>query len=156
MAEIDLLLKLFDTLKDSLKDINIGNNALLTNQNDISNHIKGLPMEEVKQLLKDHAKESSDDIDSCTETVESKSDTILNEIKIIKDKIKTMITVVSVAFALFTSAALIGVRVYNIQKEEEAPSHSTLEQTLEDIKLENDSLRQQIEGFHNEEEKRKE
>ena len=156
MAEIDLLLKLFDTLKDSLKDIHTANNALLTNQNDISNHIKGLPMEEVKQLLKDHAKESSDDIDSCTETVESKSDTILNEIKIIKDKIKTMIIVVSVAFALFTSAALIGVIVYNIQKEEEAPSHSTLEQTLEDIKLENDSLRQQIEGFHNEEEKRKE
>ena len=154
MAEIDLLLKLFDTLKDSMKDIHTANHALLTNQNDIGNHIKGLPMEEVKQLLKDHAKESSDDIDSCTETVESKSDTILNEIKIIKDKIKTMITVVSVAFALFTSAALIGVIVYNIQKEE-APSHSTLEQTLEDIKLENESLRQQIEDFHNEE-KRKE
>ena len=137
MAEIDLLLKLFDTLKDSLKDIHTANNALLTNQNDISNHIKGLPMEEVKQLLKDHAKESSDDIDSCTETVESKSDTILNEIKIIKDKIKTMIIVVSVAFALFTSAALIGVIVYNIQKEEEPISHSNLEQKLEDIQLEN-------------------
>ena len=133
MAEIDLLLKLFDTLKDSLKDINIGNNALLTNQNDISNHIKGLPMEEVKQLLKDHSKESSDDIDSCTETVESKSDAILEEVKEIKGKIKNMILAVVVAVSLFGIALLIGgIAFNNVEPKQETISHESIKKIIEE------------------------
>ena len=109
MADVDLLIKLFDTLKESNKETTQISHALLQNQNDISNYIKNLPMNEIKQLLKDHVKESSSEIDSCTEIVEEKSDTILEEVKTISGKIKTMIIIVLVAFSLFSAAALIGV-----------------------------------------------
>jgi len=118
MGEIDLLLKLFDTLKDSMKDQQTVHNALLTNQNDLGNYLKTLPIEEIKLMLKEHTKESSDEIESCTETVESKSDTILNEIKIIKDKIKTMIIIVMVTFSLFGMSLLIAKIVDNHDKNE--------------------------------------
>lgn len=102
MAEIDLLLKLFDTLKDAIKDIQLMCQAMLTNQNNIGNYVKSLP-----DALKDHAKESSDEIGTCTETVEAQSDTVLNEIRELKGKVKTMIIVVVVAFTLFTAAVMI-------------------------------------------------
>jgi gas vesicle protein len=108
MAEVDLLIKLFDTLKDSIKDMQNLCQALLTNQTSIGSYMKSLPMDEVKQLLKEHSKESTDEIGTCTETVETQTDTILTEVRDLKGKVRTMIVVVLVAFALFTSAVLIG------------------------------------------------
>jgi gas vesicle protein len=108
MAEVDLLIKLFDTLKDSIKDMQNLCQALLTNQTSIGSYMKSLPMDEVKQLLKEHSKESTDEIGTCTETVETQTDTILTEVRDLKGKVRTMIIVVLVAFALFTSAVLIG------------------------------------------------
>ena len=40
MADVDLLIKLFDTLRESNKESNQLAHALLTNQNDISSYIK--------------------------------------------------------------------------------------------------------------------
>ena len=107
MAEIDLLLKLFDTLKDSMKDQQTVHNALLTNQNDIGNYIKTMPMEEIKQMLKEHVKDSSDEIDSCTETVETKSDKIMEEVQALKQRVSRMILVVIVAFTILTGSYVI-------------------------------------------------
>jgi len=120
MADADLLIKLFDTLRESNKETTQISHALLQNQNDIGNYIKNLPMNEIKQLLKDHVKESSSEIDSCTETVEEKSDTILEEVKTIGGKIKTMIIIVLVAFSLFSAAALIGVIVSKNENDVES------------------------------------
>ena len=133
MAEIDLLIKLFDTLKDSMKDQQTVHNALLTNQNDLGNHLKTLPIEEIKQILKDHTKDSSDDIDSCTETVESKSDAILEEVKDIKGKIKNMILVVVVAVSLFGIALLIGgIAFNNVKPKQETISHESIKKIIEE------------------------
>ena len=133
MAEIDLLIKLFDTLKDSMKDQQTVHNALLTNQNDLGNHLKTLPIEEIKQILKDHTKDSSDDIDSCTETVESKSDAILEEVKEIKGKIKNMILVVVVAVSLFGIALLIGgIAFNNVEPKQETISHESIKKIIEE------------------------
>ena len=133
MAEIDLLIKLFDTLKDSMKDQQTVHNALLTNQNDLGNHLKTLPIEEIKQILKDHTKDSSDDIDSCTETVESKSDAILEEVKEIKGKIKNMILAVVVAVSLFGIALLIGgIAFNNVEPKQETISHESIKKIIEE------------------------
>ena len=117
MAEVDLLLKLFDTLKDSSKDTQQMCQAMLSNQTNISNFMKNLPLAEIKEMLKDHAKESGDDIGTCTETVESQTDAILKEVRQLKGRIKTMITVVIVTFSLFTIAGLIGVITYQTRKD---------------------------------------
>ena len=133
MSDIDLLIKLFDTLKDSMKDQQTVHNALLTNQNDLGNHLKTLPIEEIKQILKDHTKDSSDDIDSCTETVESKSDAILEEVKDIKGKIKNMILVVVVAVSLFGIALLIGgIAFNNVEPKQETISHESIKKIIEE------------------------
>ncbi len=137
MAEItDVLLKLFDTLKDQMKDVQNAINALLTNQNNIGNYIKTLPMDDVKQMLKDHAKESSSEIDSCTETVEMKTDTILEEVREIKGKIKTMVIIVLVVVSLFSAAILIG----TLAKDTD-PNHSHLEQKIEELSNRIDELK---------------
>lgn len=107
MADVDILIKLFDTLKESNKETSNLCHALLQNQNDISNYIKNLPMEEVKQLLKDHAKESSAEIDSCTETVEEKTNGVMEEIKNLKIKVNRMILVVIVAFTILSGSYVI-------------------------------------------------
>jgi len=118
MAEIDLLIKLFDTLKDASKETRDLCQAMLTNQNDIGNYIKNLPMTELTGALKEHSKESTDEIGVCTETVQSKSDTILEEIETLKQKVKTMIIVVMVAFSLFGMSLLIGGLITNHDKSE--------------------------------------
>jgi cell division protein FtsL len=117
MAEVDLLLKLFDTLKDSSKDTQQMCQAILSNQTNISHYIKNLPLGDLKDLLKEHAKASGDDINTCTETVESQSDGILKEIKTLRGKVKIMITVVIVAFSLFSIASLIGIITYQTRKD---------------------------------------
>ena len=133
MADMDLLIKLFDTLKDTMKDKQNAHNALLSNQNDIGNHMKTLPIEEIKLMLKDHSKESTSDIDSCTETVESKSDAILEEVKEIKGKIKNMILVVIVAVSLFGIAILIGgIAFNNVEPKQETVSHESIKKIIEE------------------------
>jgi len=120
MAEVDLLLKLFDTLKDAIKDTQQMCQVMLTNQNNIGNYIKNLPMEELKQLLKDHTKDSANEIETCTEKVGTTTDVILNEVKKIAGKVRTMIIVVVVTFSLFTVAGLIGVITYNTRENTSA------------------------------------
>ncbi len=119
MAEVDLLIKLFDTLKDSIKDTQNLCHALLTNQTSIGSYMKSLPMDEVKELLKDHSKESTDEIETCTETVETKSDDILGAVNSMKEKVDKMILVIKVAFALFGAAILVGGITYEYIKKQD-------------------------------------
>jgi len=138
MSDFDLLIKLFDTLKDSSKETQQLCHAMLTNQQNIGNYIKTLPMSDLKEALKEHSKESTDEIGTCTETVESKSDIILEEVKEIKGKVTKMILVVIVAFTLFTSAVLIA-RITTPKPQD----------THNELKMEIDNLRKDIEDLHN-------
>ena len=142
MAEVDLLLKLFDTLKDASKDNYQLAQALLTNQNNIGNYIRSLPLDDLKQALKDHSKDSSDEIGTCKETVETKSDDILTEVKKISSKIKTMIIVVVVAFTLFGAASLIGVIAYNTRAKTDAVSKEAAD--YKSKQHEHDQLKKEI------------
>ncbi|MHA1816262.1 MAG: hypothetical protein ACTSX1_09670 [Candidatus Heimdallarchaeaceae archaeon] len=136
MAEIDLLLKLFDTLKDASKETRDLCQAMLTNQNNIGNYIQNLPMTDLTQALKEHSKESTEEIGTCTETVETKSDVILEEVKTLKQKVTTMIVVVMVAFSVFAMALLIA-GIVDDKKE----STSTTEQREDEHEsLKNDIL----------------
>lgn len=113
MAEnIDLMIKLFDTLKQASDKNESSILSLIQQQDKLVGHIEHLPIKDLQDALKEHNKDSKDDIDSCTETVESKTDNILEGLSEIKEKVKTMITVVLVAFALFTAAGLIGAISY--------------------------------------------
>jgi hypothetical protein len=151
MAEVDLLIKLFDTLKDASKETRDLCQAMLINQNNIGNYIKTLPMADLTQALKEHANQSTSEIGSCTETVESTTDTILEEIRTLKQKVKTMITVVIVAFTLFGTALLIG----GIVTKTDVVTHSSLEKIIKDQNVLIEDLRKQIENLHGDNKKTK-
>jgi len=130
MAEItDILLKLFDTLREQMRDMQRLSQALLDNQNSIGNYIRSLPMEETRDLLQSHSKNSTDEIGTCTETVEAQTDTILEEVKDLKGKVKTMIIVVVVAFTLFTFAIMIA----RLTDDEGGTSHQQLIEKIEEL-----------------------
>jgi len=101
---LDFVSKLFDTLKEASKDSNTSLQILITQQQELVNHVKGLPIAELHQALKDHDTKSKDDIDTCTEAVETKTDSILKIVSIIESKIGKMITVVVVAFSLLAGS----------------------------------------------------
>lgn len=119
MSEVDILLKLFDTLKDSSKESQQLLQALLTNQNNIGNYIKNLPMEDLRQALKEHSNHSEDKIGTCTDTVVTKSNYIIEEIKKIRNRIKIIVLVIGVTFTLFSAASLFGIISYKIAEKKD-------------------------------------
>ena len=106
MAEIDVMLKLFDTLKQSSDKNEATIQKLIEQQHALIGHIEYLPIKELQEALKEHDKGSTEDIDSCTETVKTTTDIILEKVNIIDTKVGKMITVVIVAFALLTMSYL--------------------------------------------------
>ncbi len=110
---VDLMIKLFDTLKQASDKHESSILSLIQQQDKLVGHIEYLPIKDLQDALKEHNKESKDNIDSCTETVEIKSDNILERVKGIENKIGKMILVVLVTFTLFTSAILIARLTYN-------------------------------------------
>ena len=156
MSDFDLLLKLFDTLKDSSKDTQDLCHAMLTNQNNIGTYIKNLPIDELKSALKEHNKESADNIDACTETVETKTDTILEKVNLIDTKIGKMITVVIVAFALLTVAFVIGrlsMDTTSLEKKIEINQQEEhqiiIDAVKESMEEEFEKIKETIDRFHN-------
>ncbi len=166
MSDFDLLLKLFDTLKDSSKDTQDLCHAMLTNQNNIGSYIKNLPIDELKNTLKEHNKESIDNIDACTETVETKTDTILEKVNLIDTKVGKMITVVVVAFALLTVSFIVGrlsMDTTSLQKaiesDQQIEHQIIIDAVKESMEEEFEKIRETIDKFHGDdakEENRKE
>lgn len=99
-SNIDILLKLFETLKESSDKNEEATQQLIVQQLDLVGHIKYLPIEDLRQALKEHSKESANNINSCAETVTDISSDLMEEIKKISNKVSKMILVVIVAFTL--------------------------------------------------------
>lgn len=136
----DILLTLFNTLTKAFDRTETATNTLISQQGDLVNHIKNLNLNEIQQSLKEHDKSATDDIETCTETVESKSDIILEEVRILKQKVRTMIIVVMVAFTLFGSALLIGGIV--IQNPTTDATHDELQETIKNLENQIKTLHQ--------------
>ena len=126
METLDVLIKLFDTLKEASDESKRTCQELITQQQDLVNHVKNLPISELKVALKEHSQQSSAEIDSCTETVETKTDSILGIVRNIESKVGKMILVVVVAFSIMTAG-------YFLIKAVSDPEHVRLEQRLEHI-----------------------
>ncbi len=104
---INILLKLFETLRESSDKNENTTQQLVVQQLELVGHIKHLPIEDLRDALKEHAKESSEDIDACSETVENTSGDLMLEIKKLISKVNKMILVVIVAFTV--SAVAYGI-----------------------------------------------
>lgn len=150
MSEIDLLIKLFDTLKDSSKETQELCRAMLTNQTRIGSTMKGIPFDEIKSMLKEHAKESSQEIDTCAETVETKSDGLMEEIKNIGHKVNRMILVVVVAFSVMTGGYFLIKYAADTDNSKELQRIEEEQQVIFDEKLKGfmEDVRDEIRKIH--------
>ena len=87
----DIIIKLFDTLKDATNKSESTMQTLITQQQTLVDTVKHMPMNEIRQDIKDHiisAQKERKDISSKIEKVDS--------------KVGKMIVVVVVAFAILT------------------------------------------------------
>lgn len=100
---IDILVKLFETLKTSSDKNEDATHKLILQQLELVSHIKHLPIEDLRAALKEHAIESKNKINNCEETVETKTDNVIKILKTINGKISRMILVVAVSFTIVTS-----------------------------------------------------
>jgi len=105
---MDIMMKLFDTLKQASDKHEETLQKLIEQQHVLIGHIEYLPFKELQQALKDHNEESTDNIDACTEKVETTSEKILKKVNVIENKISRMILVVIVSFSLLTTAFIVG------------------------------------------------
>ena len=104
---IDILMKLFDTLKQASDKHESTLQKLIEQQHKLVGHIEYLPIKELQNALESHGKESTNDITTCTDTVTSTSDTLIEKVRSIDSKISKMIIVVIVAFSILTGGFLI-------------------------------------------------
>jgi len=105
---IDLMVKLFDTLKQSSDKNEATLQKLIEQQQSLIGHIEYLPIKDLQLSLKEHNKNSSDKVDACTETVTKTSNKILDKVVTIESKIGRMIIVVLVASSILGLAFLVG------------------------------------------------
>lgn len=106
---IDLLTKLFDTLKDSSDENERTIRKLIEQQTKLVGHIEYLPINEIKDDIKEHV------ISAAKERKE-----ISNKIDTVASKVGKMILVVVVAFTLFSTALLVA-KIVN-----DEPTHTTI------------------------------
>jgi len=150
---INILLKLFETLKDSSDRNENATQQLIVQQLELVGHIKHLPIEDLRAALREHAKESSEDIDACSETVESTSGGLMAEIKTLISKVNRMILVVIVAFTVSGIAYSVIKTLYDsdskfdkwqekIENSQEEEHHKITNEIIEE-------LRKEIRKLHN-------
>ena len=155
----EVILKLFDTLKESSKDVKTS----VEKQTDAIVHLssllkEGVTLDEIKKIIDEHNIHSGkhlDDIDTCAGTIEDNSTVILQVLKGLSKKVSTMIIVVVVTFALMAISYLfvsnsvetiIKNKIEESIKTEETymydPSHNELLEQIEKIKKQMEKLNQ--------------
>lgn len=161
MPEENFILKLFDTLKEAITNMNDTLKELLNNQKSIGEYMKTLPIKELKDSLKEHNKESNDNIDECTQTVNLQTVDVLKSISDLKDIITKTIVIVGVFFTIVTSGWFYKAFLQGPTNADNTlqDTISELQQTLEDERIKNneaiknqnkiiEELRQTIRSLH--------
>lgn len=107
MANDNVIVKLFDTLKDSSDRNEASTQQLIKQQMDLVNQIKNLPMSDLRRALRDHIKDSATHYNDSEKLIEGKNQTILDELKRISTRIKIMIAVVMSAFTIMSVTYIV-------------------------------------------------
>lgn len=138
---INVLLKLFDTLKESSDRNEEATQKLVVQQLDLVGHIKHLPIEDLRLALKEHAKESTD-------SVTTTRDDVMSEIKIVSNKVSKMILAVVVAFSILTGGYVI---IRTAADNQETINISQEEQHRKVARDVIEEIRKEMRDLHNEE-----
>lgn len=126
---IEILVKLFETLKNSSDKNEEATRQLIVQQLELVNQIKHLPIDDLKQALKDHAKESAKDMNACTEVVSVTSSDVMAELRIIKGKLTRML----IALGLIVSIATGGYFIIRATADNEAVIEKHLDKKFDEL-----------------------
>jgi len=102
MSDDNFLVKLFDTLKDASDKNEEATKKLILQQLELVNHIKYMPIEDLKKALEDHAKDCAAKISSNKLVITETSGDVMNLLRIINAKITKMFIIVTVAVSIAT------------------------------------------------------
>jgi len=149
---IEILVKLFETLKTSSDKNEESTRQLIVQQLELVNHIKNMPISDLKQALKDHAKESAQDIDTCSETITTTTTDLMKELRSMHSKVTKML----IALALIVSIATGGYFIIRatadndtiIQKHLDKKFNELSKQISKERQDEIQKLREEMEGLH--------
>jgi hypothetical protein len=145
MDNVELMVKLFETLKESSDKSESTLRKLIEQQHSLISLIEYMPVKELHEALKDHSKVSSIEIGTCTDTVNLTSDSILEKVKIIENKIGKMILVVVVAFAVLSMGYLIGRMTLEKSVMEQQGSAAGHQEIIDSVEELNAALKRSIE-----------
>lgn len=155
---IDILSKLFETLKDASNRNEQATDKLIAQQLDLVSHIKAMPVEDLKLALREHAKKSTQEIVDCNGTIELRTADIMEEIKKLSHKVTKLLIVVSVTITVATSGYFL-IR-YAAEKNQKLPvdwqqKYEKIEseqQNIIDTKLEKlmKEIREEMRKLHSE------
>ena len=104
---IDILVKLFETLQHSTNKSSEATNQLIVQQLELVNQIKNLPVEDLRRALKEHAKDSAENINDCNTNMSNLYSKIMTEMRSINSKLSKMIIVFSVIVSVATGGYFV-------------------------------------------------
>jgi beta-lactamase regulating signal transducer with metallopeptidase domain len=127
---ITILIKLFDTLKESSMKNEASTQKLIMQQLELVSQIKNLPVEDLKTALKEHAKESVNNIDNCSGMIELKTADIMDMLRVILNKINKISLIVWIVLSVLSASYIIVKAVDSYTKSDK------IEETVSNEKIE--------------------
>jgi hypothetical protein len=161
--QTDAIVHFTSLLREGVKPEDI--KKLVEKQTDAIIHLtslikEGVKPEEIKKIVEAHDSSTVSTltkVDTCTETIQDKSNVILDILSVLNKRVMTMITIVCIAFSLMTVSYFVvsnsmDKMVYQkITKAIETQIPKTFsDKNANDIFREIESIRKEIKKFHNE------
>lgn len=122
----EIIIKLFDTLKDATDKNERTMQTLINQQQTLVDTVKHMPIDEIRQEVKDHVVSAKEERQG-----------ILDKLGNVDSKVGKMILVVVVAFTLFSSAVLLA-----------KLNDSNSQQTIIEQSKEIETLKEEIDIYH--------
>lgn len=153
---VEILSKLFDTLKDASDKNEQATQKLVEQQIVLVGKIKSMPMEDLKTALKEHSDRAENDMTTCNGIIELKTAEIMDLLRILLGKINKILIVFSLVVAITAGSYVIirylaedhvdiNVLRQELKKEREAEQMEILEkiqQQMEELHGMNDGVMQ--------------
>lgn len=149
---IEILVKLFETLKASSDKNEETTRQLVVQQLELVNQIKNLPIEDLKQALKEHAKDSANNIDACSQVVSVTSNDVMGELRSIKGKLTKLLIAIGLVVTIATGGYFVLRAVSDsdqiIEKHLDKKFHELSDQITKERESELEDIRQQMRDLH--------
>lgn len=104
---IDILVKLFETLQAASDKNSEATKQLIIQQLELVNQIKSLPVDDLRQALKEHAKDSAANIDACSQVVSVTSNDVMSLLRSVNGKLTKMLIALGLIVTIATGGYFV-------------------------------------------------